>query len=85
MALWAKKIRHAPSSFLCERTLVLLSLPCSEVLGVGGHREHARTEWEKQERKTNHERLLTLGNKGLSKGRWAGGWGNWVSGTKGGT
>ena len=29
---------------------------------------------KKLERETNHERLLTLGNKGLQKGRWAGGW-----------
>ena len=26
-------------------------------------RERRRTEWEKLERETNHERLLTLGNK----------------------
>ena len=33
---------------------------------------------EKLERNTNRERFLTLGNKGLQKGRWVGGWGNWV-------
>ena len=27
---------------------------------------------EKSEKKTNHERLLTLGNKGLQKERWVG-------------
>ena len=38
---------------------------------------------EKLERKTTHERLLTLGNKkGLQKGRWVGGWGNRVMGIK---
>ena len=26
-------------------------------------REEGETEWEKSERETNHERLLTLGNK----------------------
>ena len=26
-------------------------------------RERRRTEWEKLERETNHDRLLTLGNK----------------------
>lgn len=31
------------------------------------------SEWEKLERDTNHERLLSLGNKGLWKGRWVGG------------
>ena len=39
---------------------------------------------EKLERKTNHKRFLTLGNKGLQKGRWVMGWGNWVTGIKGG-
>ena len=35
------------------------------------------------ERKTNHERPLNLGNnKGLQKGRWVGGWGNWVTSIK---
>ena len=28
-------------------------------------RERRKTEWEKLEREINHERLLTLGNKGL--------------------
>ena len=36
---------------------------------------------EKSERKTNHERLLTLGNKQ----REVGGWGNWVMGIQDGT
>ena len=40
------------------------------------------TKWEKLERKTNHERLLTLGNKGLQKERWVRGWGNWMTGNK---
>ena len=40
---------------------------------------------EKLERKTNHERLLILRNKGLQKGRWVRGWGNRVMGTKEGT
>ena len=48
-------------------------------------RERRETEWEKLERETNHERLLTLGNKGLQKGRWVEGWGNWVMGTEEGT
>ena len=39
-------------------------------------RERRGTEWEKLERETDHERLLTLGNKGLQKGRWVGGWGD---------
>ena len=48
-------------------------------------RERRGTEWGKLQRETNHERLLTLGNEGLRKGRWAGGWGNWVTGTEEGT
>ena len=32
-----------------------------------------RLSGEKLERKTNHERLLTLGNKGLWKGDWRNG------------
>ena len=32
-------------------------------------RERRGTEWEKPEKGTNHERLPTLGNKGLWKGR----------------
>ena len=42
------------------------------------------TERGKSERETNCERLLTLKNKGLTKGRWARGWGDWVTGTDGG-
>ena len=37
-------------------------------------RERRGIEWEKLERETNHKRLLTLGNKGLQKGRWARVW-----------
>ena len=48
-------------------------------------RETERGGVEKLERKTNHERFLTLGNKGLQKGRRVGGWGDWVMGTKEGT
>ena len=40
---------------------------------------------KKLERKTNHERLLTLGNKELQKGKKVKGWGNGVMGTKEGT
>ena len=37
------------------------------------------------ERVTEHERLLTLGNKqGVVEGRRAGGWGDGVTGTEGG-
>ena len=32
---------------------------------------------KKSERKTNHERLWTLGNR-VAKGRVLGGWDNWV-------
>ena len=40
----------------------------------------------RNQRETNHERLLTLGHKlGVVEGRWMGGWGNWVMGTKEGT
>ena len=35
----------------------------------GIKRERRETEWGKLERKTSHERPLTLGNKGLQKGR----------------
>ena len=31
---------------------------------------------------TNREKLLTLGNKEMWKGRWAGAWGNQVTGTE---
>ena len=49
-------------------------------------RERRGTEWGILERKTNYERLLTLGNKQrVAEGRWAGGWGEWVMGTEGGT
>ena len=49
----------------------------------GTLRERRGTEWEKIERETNHERLLTLENKGLQKG--VRGWGNWVMSTEEGT
>ena len=40
-------------------------------------RERRGTEWEKLERETNHERLLTLGNKQrVVEGEVGGGWGN---------
>ena len=46
-------------------------------------REGRGTEWEKLERETNHERLLTLKSKqGLQKWWQVGGWGNWVMGIK---
>ena len=45
-------------------------------------REKREKEWEISERVRKHGRLLTLGNKGLWKGRWAGCWGNWVTGTE---
>ena len=45
-------------------------------------RERRRTEWEKLERETNHQRLLTLGNKGLQKRRWVEEWGDWVTGIR---
>ena len=51
----------------------------------GTIRERRGTEWGKLERETNHEKFLTLGNKVLWKGRWAGGWASWVTGTKEGT
>ena len=50
---------------------------------IGERREN---EWEKLEKETKHERLLTLGNEqGVVEGRQAGGWGNWVTGTEEGT
>ena len=36
-------------------------------------------------RKINHEGFLTLGNKGLQKGRQVGECGNWLTGTMEGT
>ena len=39
-------------------------------------RERRGTEWEKLERETNHERLLTLGNEQrVVEGEMGGGWG----------
>ena len=46
----------------------------SSILRDHGGREE--TEGEQLGRKTNCERLLTLGNKGLQKGRWVGEWGD---------
>ena len=40
-------------------------------------REGGKLSEEKLERETNYERFLTLGNKGLRKGRWEGGWSDW--------
>ena len=40
----------------------------------------------KSERKTNHKRLLTIGNKlRVARGDVSRGWGNWVMGIKEGT
>ena len=48
--------------------------------------ERRKTEWGKLERETNHERLLTLGNKQrAAEGEVVEGWGNWVMGTEEGT
>ena len=50
----------------------------------GTTRERRETEWGNIREEDNHERLPTLGNKRLQKGRgW--GWGDWVTGTEGGT
>ena len=50
---------------------------------IGERREN---EWEKSERETEHERLLTLGNEqGVVEGEVGGGTGDWVTGTEGGT
>ena len=38
------------------------------VLNERDYKGKEGTEWEKLERETNHERLLTLGNKVLPKG-----------------
>ena len=52
----------------------------------GNKGERRKNEWEISERETEHESLLTLGNEqGVVKGSWAGGWGDWVMGTEGGT
>ena len=49
-------------------------------------RKRRGTEWEKLEKETNYERLLTLGNKqGVVEGKVGGGWGDWVMGTEEGT
>ena len=49
-------------------------------IGKGG-----KLSEEKLERKTNHERLITLGNKGLQKQRRMQGLGNYVMNIKEGT
>ena len=46
-------------------------------------RERRETKWGKI-RETNHERLLTLGNR-VAEGEEVRGWGDWVMGTKEGT
>ena len=51
----------------------------------GNKGERRKNEWEISERETEHERLLTLGNEqGVVEGE-VGGWGDWVTGTEGGT
>ena len=50
---------------------------------IGERREN---EWEKLERVTKHERLLTLGNEqGVVEREVGGCWGDWVMGIEGGT
>ena len=50
----------------------------------GNKGKRRENEWEISERETEHERLLTLGNEqGVGEGRWAGGGGDWVTGTEG--
>ena len=51
-------------------------------------RERRGIEWKKLERETNHDRLLTLGNRVAEEevdgvGGWV--WGDWVAGTEGDT
>ena len=48
--------------------------------------ERRRNEWEISERETEHGRLLTLGNEqGVAEGEVGEGWGDWGTGTEGGT
>ena len=50
------------------------------------YREKRENEWEKLERVTKHERLLTLRNEQrVVEGEVGGGWGNWVISTEEGT
>ena len=50
---------------------------------IGERREN---EWEKSEKVTKHERLLTLGNeRGVVEGEADRGWGDWVTGSEGNT
>ena len=50
------------------------------------HGTRREDEWEISERMTEHERHLILGNKqGVVEGKVGGGWGDWVTGTEGGT
>ena len=52
--------------------------------GIKGERKE--NEWEKLERETNHERLLTLGNEQrVAEGEVVGGCSKWVTGTEEGT
>ena len=52
----------------------------------GNKGERRKNEWEISERETEHERLLTLGNKlGWWQVKWAGDGGDWVTGTEVGT
>ena len=52
----------------------------------GNKEERRENEWEISERLTERERLLTLGNEqGVVEGEADGGWGDWVTGTEGGT
>ena len=45
-------------------------------------RKRRGTEWEKLERETNHERLLTLGKQRVVEGEVYGRWGNWLMSTE---
>ena len=48
--------------------------------------ERRENEWEKSERVTKHERLLTLGNEqGVVEREVGGGWGDCMMGTEEGT
>ena len=52
----------------------------------GNKGERRKNEWEISERETDHERLPTLGNEqGVVEREVGGGWGDWVTGTEGGT
>ena len=53
----------------------------------GNKGERRKNEWEISEREIEYERLLSLGKElgVVEGGRWAGGGGEWVTGTEGGT